>query len=95
MFVRRKYNRSGNRSIQVIPKVRGRYKVVKTFGCANTLHEIEALSNLAKQEILKLSLQPKLFESEFDVAFNRMLSSLSLYAGIKVNGLIEVRFIVF
>ena len=95
MFVRRKCNRSGSHSIQVIQKVRGRYKVVKTVGCANTQHEIESLSNLAKQEILKLSLQPKLFESEFDVAFNRMLSSLSLYAGIKVNGLIEVRFIVF
>ena len=76
MFVRRKCNRSGSHSIQVIQKVRGRYKVVKTVGCANTQHEIESLSNLAKQEIDKLSLQPKLFESEFDVAVDKVFSSL-------------------
>lgn len=76
MFVRRKHNRSGSLSIQVIQKVRGRYKVVKTVGCATTQREIEALSNLAKQEIEKLSLQPKLFESENDMAVDQVFASL-------------------
>lgn len=76
MFVRRKHNRSGSLSIQVIQKVRGRYKVVKTVGCATTQREIEALSNLAKQEIEKLSLQPKLFESKNDMAVDQVFASL-------------------
>lgn len=76
MFVRKLKNRSGSLSIQVIQKVRGRYKVVKTVGCATTQREIEALSNLAKQEIEKLSLQPKLFESEYDAAVDKVFSSL-------------------
>jgi transposase len=76
MFVRRKHNRSGSLSIQVIQKVRGRYKVVKTVGCATTQREIETLSNLAKQEIEKLSSQPKLFESENDKAVDQVFASL-------------------
>lgn len=76
MFVRKLKNRSGSLSIQVIQKVRGRYKVVKTVGCATTQREIEALCNLAKQEIEKLSLQPRLFESEYDAAVDKVFSSL-------------------
>jgi transposase len=76
MFVRKLKNRSGSLSIQVIQKVRGRYKVVKTVGCATTQREIETLSNLAKQEIEKLILQPKLFESEYDAAVDKVFSSL-------------------
>jgi transposase len=76
MFVRKLKNRSGSLSIQVIQKVWGRYKVVKTVGCATTQREIETLSNLAKQEIEKLILQPKLFESEYDAAVDKVFSSL-------------------
>lgn len=76
MFVRKKPNRSGSYSIQVIQKVRGKCKVVKTVGCATTQHEIENLSNLAKQEIEKLSLQPKLFDSEYDAAVDKVFASL-------------------
>jgi len=76
-------------------KVRGRYKAVKTAGCANTQHEVESLSNLAIQEIEKLSLQPKPFKREFDVAVNRVLSSLSYYTDIRLHPLTKKRFIVF
>lgn len=34
MFIRELKNRSGSVSIQIISKARGRYKVVKTIGCA-------------------------------------------------------------
>ena len=76
MFVRKLKNRSGSLSIQVIQKVRGKYKVVKTIGCATTQHKIEYLTNLAKQEIEKLSSQPKLFENEYDKAIDEVFASL-------------------
>jgi len=60
----------------VIQKVRGKYKVIKTLGCATTLHKTEELVNLAKQEIEKLSQQPSLFESQSDIIVNKVFASL-------------------
>lgn len=76
MFVRKKPNPSGSLSIQVIQKVRGRYKVVKTVGCATTQREVEYLSKLAKQEIDNLKSQPSLFESKHDETIEKVFASL-------------------
>jgi transposase len=76
MFVRKKPNTSGSLSIQVIQKIRGKYKLIRTIGCATTQRDIENLVNLAKQEIEKLSLQPKLFESETDTTVEKVFASL-------------------
>lgn len=62
--------------MQVIQKSRGRYKVVKTVGCATTQHKIETLVNLAKQEIEKLAQQPQLFESQPDATVEKVFAAL-------------------
>jgi transposase len=51
MFVRKKKNRSGIISIQVISKVYGKYKVVKTIGSSDNTEEIEKLVASAEQWI--------------------------------------------
>lgn len=76
MFVRKLKNRSGSHSVQVIQKVRGKYKVIKTVGCATTQHQTEALVHLAKQEIEKLVQQPSLFGSEADASVEKVFASL-------------------
>ena len=76
MFVRKKRNASGSLSVQVIQKVRGKYKVVKTIGCATTRHKVEELVNLAQQEIKKLSQQQELFESETDATVDKVFAAL-------------------
>jgi transposase len=76
VFVRKLKNRSGSTSVQVIQKVNGRYKVLKTVGCATVLQDIEKLELLAKQEIDRLTAQPKLFLSEKDVLVDKTLSTL-------------------
>jgi transposase len=76
MFVRKLKNRSGSLSVQVIQKIRGKYKVIKTVGCATTQRKVEYLCNLAKQEIDKLSSQPKLFENEHDDAVDKVFATL-------------------
>lgn len=77
MFVRKKRNASGSQSVQVIQKVRGNYKVVKTIGCATTQHEIERLEQLAGEEMERLSGdQLKLFGYESDEIIERAFSLL-------------------
>lgn len=77
MFIRKLKNRSGSTSVQVIQKINGRYKVLKTVGCANTLQEIEKLVLLAKQEIESLTAQPKLFICENDNLIEQTLAGIS------------------
>lgn len=77
MYVRKLKNRSGSTSVQVIQKVKGKYKVYKTIGCATTQQNIEKLENLGKQEIEKILAQPKLFTSETDKAVEQALSDIS------------------
>jgi transposase len=76
MFIRKLKNRSGSLSVQVIQKTNGKYKVLKTVGSATTQHEIENLVNLARQEIDRLSAQPKLFVSQSDAAIEQAFALL-------------------
>lgn len=78
MFVRKLKNRSGSQSIQIIQKVNGQYKVVKTIGSATTWQKIEELENLAKQEIERLSgNQHKLFGFENDAIVEQAFAVLN------------------
>jgi transposase len=79
MFIRKKQNSSGSISIQIISKAKGKYKVVKTIGCATMWRDVEKLEKKAKQEIQKITGQQELFFSEQDrtviAAFNSLQNS--------------------
>ena len=77
MFIRSKSNASGSKSVQVIQKINGKYKVVKTLGSATTQQEIDKLVNQAKQEIERLSGDQKLFGFENDALIEQAYSSLT------------------
>ena len=77
MFIRENKNRSGSVSVQVISKSGGRFRVVKTVGCATHRHEIDRLRIIAHQEIKRLQAQPELFKSEHDELIESAISSLS------------------
>jgi len=51
MFVRRKPNKSGKISVQVIEKVRGKYKVAKTIGNSSLESEVERLVKIGEEWI--------------------------------------------
>lgn len=76
MFIRKKKNRSGSTSVQLIQKINSKYKVHKAIGCATTRQEIEKLVALGKQEIDRVFAQPKLFSSENDLAVEKTLSTI-------------------
>jgi transposase len=77
MFIRKNRNRSGSYSVQIISKSSGKYKLVKTIGSGTTEQELQKLTYLAKQEIERLSQQPRLFVSETDTIVENIFSSLN------------------
>lgn len=76
MFLRKKKNKSGSTSIQIISKERGKYKVAKTIGSSDKEQEIQKMVFLAKQEIERLNAQSKLFISESDTIVEQVFAAL-------------------
>lgn len=64
MFVRKKKNKSGVISIQIIDKSSGTYELYRTVGSSSDVREIERLYKEARKEIECITGQPKL---PFDV----------------------------
>lgn len=77
MFLRKLKNRSGSTSVQIISKNGGKYKVIKTIGSSFQEQELQKLIYLGKQEIERLSYQPKLFVSQTEVIVEDVFDSLS------------------
>lgn len=76
MFVRRKKNKSGSVSIQIISKSLGKYKVIKSLGSSADQSVIFGLELKAKQEIQRLESNPSLFIFEKDVLIESFLSEV-------------------
>jgi len=76
MFLRKLKNRSGSISVQIISKVRGNYKVVKTIGSSFNPQEIEKFWYIGKHEIGRLQAQSKLFVSERDTLVEQLFDRL-------------------
>ena len=77
MFLRKKKNRSGSTSVQIISKDRGKYKVIKTIGSGSTAQHIEKLWLLGRQEMERLTAQSKLFISEQDTVVEQVMGNLA------------------
>lgn len=73
MFIRKRINKSSSVSIQIISKSNGKCKFVKTIGSSKSTWK---LYFLGKQELERISIQPKLFVSESDVR-TRLISSVT------------------
>lgn len=76
MYVRKKKNKSGIISIQVIDKSSGRYKVIKTIGSSADLLEVESLFSHGKQWIKKQSEQLELDLHGQNGLFSKFISSI-------------------
>ena len=84
MFIRRKPNKSGTVSVQVVDKSRGSYRVVKSLGTGRT--EAELISLERKAQVFINSLKgPMLFGSIEDERVEDFVSSIS-NAQIQVMG---------
>jgi len=77
MFLRKKKNKSGSISVQIISKANGKYAVVSSIGSAIDEQDIQKLWHLGKQEIERLSSQSKLFISENDNLVEQIFDTLN------------------
>lgn len=77
MFVRKKKNKSGSVSIQIISKNRRKYKVIKTIGCATTVREEELLRLLANTELERLEGKQSLFQEPEDLIVDNFVNSIA------------------
>ena len=85
MFLRKKPNKSGSVSVQIISKHRGKYKVEQTIGSSKNEQELQKLWLLGKQEIERLVSQSQLFISENDAHVEHVFNALQ-NASIKTVG---------
>lgn len=76
MFIRKNKNRKGGFSIQIVQKVQGKYKLVKTIGTGNSPQEVEFLFQKARQELYQLSGAQTLFASKEDALIESFLQNL-------------------
>lgn len=77
MFIRKKKNKSGTLSIQIISKTKGKYKVIKTIGCAKTKREEELMVLLANTELKKLEGNQSLFIEHDDLVVDNFVDSIA------------------
>jgi transposase len=67
MFIRKKKNRSGNISVQIIQKQQGKYIVLKTLGTSGDEAEIDRLYKQAQEAIPRLFNQITLFDDPINI----------------------------
>ena len=85
MFLRKKKNKSGSVSVQIVESNRSGYKVVKSFGAAKDVSEIARLERLAGQWLCEQN-GPRLpFSYEQDDIISDFMSSLA-NSQVKVCG---------
>lgn len=76
MFVRKKPNKSGLISVQVIDKSHGKYRVVKTIGSSKDLLEIERLVSEAKRYAQSYMGLHEIDFTDYKKIFTDVLSSI-------------------
>lgn len=85
MFVRKKTNKSGVISVQVIDKSSGKYKLVKTIGSSSQTFEVESLILKGKEFIKKYSGLQEFDFKNYEAIYTQVLSSISSHKLVGIN----------
>lgn len=85
MFIRKKKNKSGVISVQVIDKSSGRYKVLKTIGSSSHLQEIEKLYQQAQDFIKSRKGLHELDFSGYTSFYQQVLDSITSHKLVGIN----------
>ena len=76
MFVRRKHNKSGSASIQVIAKVDGKYRVQKSFGSSRDEATLASLERNARQWADEHEFGEELFTSDDAAGYDAIMACI-------------------
>lgn len=76
MFIRKKKNKSGKISIQLISKETGKYKVLKSYGSSDNKEELDKIYNKARIDLYNLEYQSILFLTQKDMFIEELFSQI-------------------
>ena len=76
MFIRKKGNKSGSTSVQLVSNHKGKYKVEQTIGSSSSQEQLELLYQKGKHELLGQQKQITLFVSTEDAQLESYLGTL-------------------
>ena len=85
MFIRKKPNKSGLISIQVIDKSHGKYKVVKTIGSSKDPSEVEQLVLKGRRYIQSQTGEQELDFTDYRKVYSQVLSSINSHKLIGIQ----------
>lgn len=85
MFIRKKPNKSGVISVQVIDKSTGKYKLVKTIGSSSQPSEVDRLVAKGKVFIKEYSGLQELDFNNYDSMYTQVLSSITSHKLVGVD----------
>jgi transposase len=85
MYVRKKLNKSGLVSVQVIDKSSGKYKVIKTIGSSRELNSIEKLVSDGEQFIIQFTGKKEFDFFDYSKLYNQVLSSITSHKLVGVD----------
>jgi len=77
MFIRKKRNKSGSTSVQIISKSSGKYRVVESVGCGTSAQEISTLMLKAHGLLKQYNGNLELFCDEQESQYETILSSIT------------------
>lgn len=77
MFIRKKKNKSGSVSVQILLKKGRKNRLVKSVGCAKTSREEELLTMLAKAELERLQGLQSLFVEHDDLVVENFVNGIA------------------
>ena len=85
MFVRKKPNKSGLISVQVIDKSSGKYKVLKTIGSSRDSLELEELVSEGRRFIQSQTRSEEFDFTDYKTAYNQALSSIQSHKLVGID----------
>lgn len=85
MFVRKKPNKSGLISVQVINKSSGKYWVIKTIGSSFSEQEIERLVIEGKRYIRSITSTQEIDFTDHQAIYSQVLSTITAYKLVGVQ----------
>ncbi len=77
MFIRKKKNKSGSVSIQILSKTGRKNRLLRSIGCAKTQREEDFLILIAKTELERLKGMQSLFVEHDDLVVESFVNSIA------------------
>lgn len=85
MYIRKKANKSGVISVQVVDKSSGKYKLVKTIGSSHKAQELSNLVSKGKEYIIKATGVQEFDFNDYEQIYSQVLTSITSHKLVGID----------